>query len=75
MMERYETMKTMTCAQLGGPSNEALAAESLEKIAEMSKAHVTQMFQRGDAAHLLAAEKMKNWFESKRKEFEALAQD
>ena len=75
MMERYETVKTMTCEQLGGACDEAFAAESFEKIAEMSKAHPMQMFQQGDAAHLLAAEKMKNWFESKRREFEALAQD
>ncbi len=78
-------MKTMTCEQLGGACDEAFAAESFEKIAEMSKAHAMQMFQQGDAAHLLAAEKMKNsmqdpcamknWFESKRKEFEALAED
>ena len=55
MMERNETMKTMTCAQLGGPSNEALAAESFEKIAEISKAPAAQMCQQGDVAHLLAS--------------------
>ena len=55
MMERNETMKTMTCAQLDGPSNEALAAESFEKIAEISKAPATQMCQQGDVAHLLAS--------------------
>ena len=78
-MERYETVKTMTCEQLGGACDEAFAAESFEKIAEMSKAHAMQIFQQRNYAHLLAAEKMKNlipdpyamknWLESRRKEF------
>ena len=85
MMESYETMKTMTCEQLGGACDEAFAAESIEKIAEMSKAHAMQIFQQRNYAHLLAAEKMKNlipdpyamknWLESRRKEFEALVED
>jgi hypothetical protein len=48
----------------------------------MSKQHATEMFQKKDAAHLKAMndmqelmkkpEAMKEWFESKRKEFGAL---
>ena len=75
-------MKTMTCSQLGGACEEQFTAETFEEIAEMSKQHGMEMFQKGDKAHLRAMAKMKNlkqtpeelqkWFESKRKEFEAL---
>ena len=78
-------MKTMTCEQLGGACNEIFQAESFEEIGEMSKNHAMEMFQQGDAAHLEAAGKMKelmqdpnamkDWFDSKRKEFEALPED
>lgn len=78
-------MKTMTCEQLGGACNEAFQAESFEQIAELSKTHAMEMFQKNDGAHLEAAGKMrelmqdpnamKEWFESKRIEFEALAED
>ena len=75
-------MKTMTCNQLGGACDKEFQAETFEEIAEMSKQHGIEMFQRNDAAHLEAANKMRElmqtpgameeWFESKRKEFQAL---
>ena len=75
-------MKTMNCKQLGGACNKEFQANSFEEIAEMSKQHGMEMFQRNDAAHLNAMkemqklmqkpEAMSEWFESKRKEFEAL---
>ena len=78
-------MKTMTCEQLGGACEEAFQAESFDEIAAMSKTHAMRMFQQGDDAHLAAAEKMKtlmqdpsamkDWFESRKKEFEALEED
>jgi len=78
-------MKTMTCKQLGGACDKAFHANSFEEIAEMSKQHGTQMFQQGDEAHLKAMDEMKElmknpdamkeWFESKRKEFDALLED
>ena len=78
-------MKTMTCEQLGGACEEAFQAESFEEIGEMSKSHAMSMFQKGDEAHLNAAAKMKglmqdqnamkDWFDSKRNEFEALPED
>jgi len=76
-------MKTMTCKQLGGACNEVFQADSFEEIAEMSKKHGMKMFQTQDEAHLEAMSKMQElmkvpgemekWFESKRKEFEALS--
>jgi hypothetical protein len=72
----------MTCNQLGGACDKEFQAETFEEIAEMSKQHGIEMFQRNDAAHLEAANKMRElmqtpgameeWFESKRKEFQAL---
>ncbi len=78
-------MKTMTCKQLGGSCDKAFQANTFEELAEMSKKHGTEMYQKGDEAHIKAMQKMqelmkspedmKNWFENKRKEFEALPED
>ena len=72
----------MTCNQLGGACDQPFTAETFEEIAEMSKQHGIEMFQKGDKPHLRAMAKMKNlkqtpealqaWFESKRNEFDAL---
>jgi len=76
-------MKTMTCIQLGGACDKAFHANSFEEIAEQSKKHGMEMFQKGDEAHLeslnkmlelmKSPEEMKSWLESKKKEFESLA--
>lgn len=78
-------MKTMKCNQLGGACEKIFHANSFDEIAEMSKQHGMEMFQEKDEAHLKAMnemqelmqkpEAMKNWFENKKKEFEALAND
>lgn len=78
-------MKTMTCKQLGGACDKEFHANTFEEIADMSKKHGMEMFQKGDEAHIQAMnemqEKMKNpeamkeWFEQKRKEFKALPDD
>jgi len=75
-------MKIMTCNQLGGACDKEFHANSFEDIAEMSKQHGMEMFQKKDEAHLKAMNniqelmkksgEMEKWFEMKRKEFEAL---
>ena len=75
-------MKTMTCKELGGACDLEFQANSFEEIAEMSKAHGTEMFEKKEPAHLKAMQemqalmsepaKMQAWFEGKQKEFEAL---
>lgn len=75
-------MKVMTCKQLGGACDKEFRANSFDEIAEMSKQHGMEMFQKKDAAHLAAMnemqeimkkpEVMEKWFENKKKEFEAL---
>lgn len=75
-------MKTMTCKQLGGACDKEFHANTFEEIAEMSKKHGMEMFQKGDEPHIKAMNEMKKfmnspeamneWMENKRKEFEAL---
>lgn len=72
----------MTCKQLGGACDKVFKADSFEEMAEISKQHGMEMIQAQDKAHLEAMSKMQKlmkapgdmekWFESKRKEFEAL---
>ena len=41
-------MKSMTCNQLGGACDQAFHASSFEEIAEQSKKHGIEMFQKGE---------------------------
>ncbi len=78
-------MKTMNCNQLGGACEKAFHANTFEEIAEISKQHGMEMFQANDEAHLNAMEKMQelmkapeamqNWFDNKKKEFDASPED
>ncbi len=75
-------MKKMTCNQLGGACDQVFSAETFEEIAALSKKHGMEMFQQKDEPHLKAMndmmelmqapEKMKEWFDNKRNEFDAL---
>ncbi|MBY6196748.1 DUF1059 domain-containing protein [Vibrio hangzhouensis] len=75
-------MKTMTCKQLGGACDLVFEAETFEEIAELSKQHGMEMYQQQDPAHLRAMakvqammqdpEKMKAWYEAKKREFDSL---
>ena len=75
-------MKTMTCKQLGGACDKEFHADTFEEMAEMSKKHGAEMFQKSDEPHRKAMNIMKErmrspkalneWFENKRKEFNAL---
>ena len=75
-------MKTMTCKQLGGACDKEFQANTFGEMAELSKEHGVEMFQKGDEEHINAMKEMmelmkdtgamKDWFESKQKEFESL---
>ena len=75
----------MTCKQLAGACDLEFHAKTFEEMAELSKNHGMEMFQKGDQAHVDAGKKMmelmkdpeamKIWFESKRKEFDSLDED
>ena len=72
----------MTCKQLSGACDKEFNANTFEEMAEMSKKHGMEMFEKSDADHLKAMEEMKKlmtdpksmkeWMETKQKEFEAL---
>lgn len=78
-------MKTMTCKQLGGACDKAFSANTFEELAELSKQHGMEMFQKKDADHLAAMNVMKvlmaepgamgDWFAKKRAEFDDLPAD
>jgi hypothetical protein len=75
-------MKIMTCKQLGGACDKKFHAHTFEEMAEMSKKHGMEMYEKGDEEHLKAMKKMqelmndpeamKEWYEKKQKEFAAL---
>ena len=75
-------MKTMNCKQLGGACDKKFQANTFNEIAEMSKQHGMEMFQQDDKNHIKAMNEMQElmqkpnamteWFENKRKEFDAL---
>lgn len=78
-------MKTMTCTQMGGACDETFSAETFEEMAELSKAHGMEMFQKQDAAHLAIMMEMKTmmgqpgameeYMAKKRAEFDAAPED
>ena len=73
-------MKSMTCRELGGACDKEFQAETFEEIAQMSKEHGMEMFQKNDKPHLEAMQKMRKlmsdsdamqkWYEEKKREFE-----
>jgi len=75
----------MSCKQLGGACDKVFQANSFEEMVEMSKQHGMEMFQTQDEDHLKAIMEvqklmqnpaaMTEWFEGKKKEFEALPED
>ena len=78
-------MKTMTCKQLAGACDKEFHAKTFEEMAELSKKHGTEMYKKNDKKHLKAMKEMmelmkdpkamKEWFENKKKEFDALQED
>ncbi len=72
----------MTCRQLDGACDLKFHAETFEEMAEQSKNHGMEMFQKGDEPHLNAMKEMqklmqapdmmKKWFEDKQQEFDAM---
>ena len=75
-------MKTMTCRELGGACDIEFQANTFDEMAELAKAHGMEMYLAQDNTHIEAMSKMQDimqnpedmqaWFDSKRKEFEAL---
>lgn len=73
-------MKTLTCKQLGGACDKEFTANTFDEIAEMSKQHGMEMYQKNDEPHIKAMqeiqqmmsnpEAMQKWMDEKREMFE-----
>ena len=76
-------MKKMTCKQLGGACDVEFLGDSFDEIANQSKKHGMEMFQKGDTAHIEAMSEMQKmmkdpsdfatWFVNKKEEFNKLS--
>ncbi len=71
----------MTCKQLGGACDFEFSANTFEEMAQQSKLHGMDMFQKGDAAHMEVIQKtvalsmdpvaMQAWMDEKKALFDA----
>jgi hypothetical protein len=53
-------MKKLTCRDLGGPCDAVINGSSFEEIGRKSKEHVMEQIQKGDEAHVAAANSMRS---------------
>ncbi len=80
-----DSMKTMTCKQLGGPCEMTLQGNTADEIIKLQDAHLKDMTAKNDAAHEPAAKEMKGrwknpiggmkWYMKTKKDFAALSED
>jgi hypothetical protein len=78
-------MKTMTCAQLGGPCDLGLSGETADDVIKAQDQHLREAVAGGDAAHEPALADMKGrwkhpikgmgWYKDTKKAFSALPED
>ncbi|EON22986.1 MULTISPECIES: hypothetical protein [Nocardioides] len=52
-------MKTMTCKQLGGPCDLALAGQTADEVIKAQDKHLKDLVAQGDEAHVPARNEMK----------------
>lgn len=52
-------MKTMTCKQLGGPCDLALAGQTADEVIKAQDKHLKDLVAQGDQAHVPARNEMK----------------
>ena len=53
-------MKKLTCRDLGGPCDAEFTGDSIDEIGKKSREHVMEQMQKGDKAHLSAANNMRS---------------
>jgi hypothetical protein len=78
-------MKTMTCKQLGGACDQEFTAKTFDEMGKLSRDHAMEMFEKQDALHLEAMNKMKDlmqsedalrkWVENKKAEFDKIPEN
>jgi len=78
-------MKTMTCAQLGGPCDHRLQGSTADEVIKAQDGHLKDMVAGGDDAHAPALKEMKGrwkrpisgmgWYRTTKRDFAALPED
>jgi predicted small metal-binding protein len=78
-------MKTMTCAQLGGPCDTAHRGETADEVITLQDQHLKDAVAACDASHEEAAKAMKGrwrrpvsglkWYNQAKRDFAALPED
>ena len=78
-------MKTMTCAQLGGPCDHRLQVSTADEVIKAQDGHLKEMVAGGDDAHAPALKEMKGrwkrpisgmgWYRTTKRDFAALPED
>jgi len=78
-------MKTMTCAQLGGPCDLELHGDTANDVIKAQDQHLKDMVANGDEAHEGALKEMQGrwknpiagmgWYRKAKRDFAALAED
>ncbi|QXC61969.1 hypothetical protein KSP35_03880 [Aquihabitans sp. G128] len=78
-------MKTMTCAQLGGPCDHAHRGETADDVINAQDQHLKDAVAAGDDAHRPARDDMKGrwkhpikgmaWYKGAKRDFAALPED
>lgn len=78
-------MKTMTCAQLGGPCDVQLHGNTADEVIKAQDRHLKEVVAGGDGAHEGALKEMKGrwrhpiagmaWYKNAKRDFAALSED
>jgi predicted small metal-binding protein len=78
-------MKTMSCAQLGGPCDLPLRGTTADEVIKLQDAHLKEVVAAGDETHEAALKAMKGrwrrpisgmaWYRSAKRDFAALPDD
>lgn len=78
-------MKTMTCAQLGGPCDFRMTGENADDVIQQQDQHLKDAVAAGDVAHEPAREAMKKrwrrpvsglkWYQQAKRDFAELPED
>jgi hypothetical protein len=80
-----ETMKTLTCKQLGGACDLPLRGGTADEVIKLQDKHLNEVVEGGDKAHEAALKEMKGrwkhpvkgmgWYRNVKREFAALPDD
>ena len=78
-------MKTMTCAQLGGPCDVAFHGDNANDVIKAMDSHLKEVVANGDDAHQAALKEMQGrwknpiagmgWYRKAKRDFAALPED